>query len=100
MGSIRSILIIILLSILVTLLSRLSAGHDGFRAGVSFLLRKTCPLESGHGRLEGRSTLLPQIHALRGGYSLAIGERHRDRLNRVDHIGDGGGVGDITYQGE
>ena len=36
--------------------SRLSAGHDGFRAGVSFVLRKTCPLESGHGRLEGRST--------------------------------------------
>src|SRR5258708_24143964 len=39
--------------------SRLSAGHDGFRAGVSFLLPKTFPLETVPGRLEGRSTHRP-----------------------------------------
>src|SRR5947208_12090741 len=33
--------------------SGLPAGNDGFRAGVSsWRAQKTCPLESGHGRLE------------------------------------------------
>src|SRR5438128_10751634 len=37
--------------------SGLPAGNDGFRAGVSsWRTHKTCPLESGHCRLEGRST--------------------------------------------
>ena len=37
--------------------SGLPAGNDGFRAGVSsWQTQKTCPLESGHCRLEGRST--------------------------------------------
>src|SRR6266550_6800704 len=37
--------------------SGLPAGNDGFRAGVSsWRTQKTCPLESGHCRLEGRST--------------------------------------------
>src|SRR5258707_889827 len=35
--------------------SGLPAGNDGFRAGMSFLLRKTCPLESGHRRSWGMS---------------------------------------------
>src|SRR2546429_7759007 len=37
--------------------SGLPAGNDGFRAGVSsWRTQKTCPPESGHCRLEGRST--------------------------------------------
>src|SRR5438309_6731797 len=37
--------------------SGLPAGNDGFRTGVSsWRTQKTCPLESGHCRLEGRST--------------------------------------------
>src|SRR5437016_4911330 len=37
--------------------SGLPAGNDGSRAGVSsWRTDKTCPLESGHCRLEGRST--------------------------------------------
>src|SRR5438876_4470002 len=37
--------------------SGLPAGNDGFRPCVSsWRTQKTCPLESGHCRLEGRST--------------------------------------------
>ncbi|SRR5258706_7661559 len=40
------------------------ACHCGFRAGVSVLLGKTCPLDSGHCRLKGRSTRFMGKHSI------------------------------------